>query len=265
MSGSLRLRYTTGGRAGETSIGGNLNDGRLHTVDVTTAANRADLILDNLQCGSVCYGQAASDPRFTVLNVNNSTLLGGLPQTTTQSLLHLSTQQSFIGVIRDVMINSVNVDLNPSVSVNSRNVEVGSTRTEVCSPNPCQNGGVCRDLWFTHRCECPPGFTGTNCQDQNLVNFANDSFLYLSSTSNQQLDMFSFWFSTQNGNGILAYTANVSGMCPIRCGLTQCNSICLYLSQVVLCLVFVYCCVQLNLLSCFVTSTHCTHVMGYTS
>ena len=244
VSGSLRLRYTTGGRAAETSIGGNLDDGRLHTVDVATAANRADLVLDNLQCGSVCYGQAASDPQFTVLNVNNSTLVGGLPQTTTQSLRHLSTQQSFIGVIRDVMIDSANVDLNPSTSVSSRNVEVGSTRTEVCSPNPCQNGGVCQDLWFTHSCECPPGFTGTNCQDQNLVHFANDSFLYLSSTSNQQLDMFSFWFSTQNGNGILAYTANVSGMCPIECQLSPHNSVCLYLPQVVLCLVFI-CCVQL--------------------
>ena len=210
VNGALLLQYTAGGVVGETTVGDNLHDGRLHTVEVTTLGNRADVVLDNLQCGSVCFGQAVSDARFMVLNVRNSVTIGGLAESNTQTLLHLSTQQSFVGVIQDVTINSLEIDLDPLRAVDSRNVEIGSMRTQVCLSNPCQNGGTCQDLWFTYRCECAPGFAGRNCESQNLANFANDSFLYLSSTNGMIFDMFSFWFSTQNGNGILVYTANVS-------------------------------------------------------
>lgn len=33
-----------------------------------------------------------------------------------------------------------------------------------CSPNPCQNGGTCVDLWLGYRCECPFGTSGAQCQ-----------------------------------------------------------------------------------------------------
>ena len=33
-----------------------------------------------------------------------------------------------------------------------------------CSPNPCQNGGVCTDQVNGHKCTCVPGYTGTNCE-----------------------------------------------------------------------------------------------------
>ncbi|CAL8273080.1 unnamed protein product [Arctogadus glacialis] len=33
----------------------------------------------------------------------------------------------------------------------------------VCEPDPCLNGGRCRDLFDLHRCECPEGWAGRRC------------------------------------------------------------------------------------------------------
>jgi hypothetical protein len=33
-----------------------------------------------------------------------------------------------------------------------------------CSPNPCSNGGICKDQWLGYACVCPPGFSGGQCQ-----------------------------------------------------------------------------------------------------
>ncbi|MFE8596283.1 LamG-like jellyroll fold domain-containing protein [Archangium violaceum] len=33
-----------------------------------------------------------------------------------------------------------------------------------CSPNPCQNGGTCVDGVNSYTCQCPSGWTGTNCE-----------------------------------------------------------------------------------------------------
>jgi hypothetical protein len=33
-----------------------------------------------------------------------------------------------------------------------------------CASSPCQNGGTCTDQVNAYSCECPPGFTGPECQ-----------------------------------------------------------------------------------------------------
>jgi Mg-chelatase subunit ChlD len=33
-----------------------------------------------------------------------------------------------------------------------------------CVSSPCQNGGTCRNMLHMYRCDCPPEFTGVNCQ-----------------------------------------------------------------------------------------------------
>lgn len=30
----------------------------------------------------------------------------------------------------------------------------------------CRNGGLCLDADNTHHCRCPPGYTGSYCEDQ---------------------------------------------------------------------------------------------------
>ncbi|XP_041848140.1 protein crumbs homolog 1-like [Melanotaenia boesemani] len=42
----------------------------------------------------------------------------------------------------------------------------GCWGTSVCSPNPCQNGGACEDLFDLHQCTCSTEWSGLLCQDR---------------------------------------------------------------------------------------------------
>ena len=210
VEGVLVMRYDTGAGVGEARVGSSLNDGANHTVEITTAGSQAEIVLDDLLCQGTCFGTAESDPRFTVLNVLGTVYLGGLNATTLSSSVHLVSGASFIGVVQDLFFDSQPVDLRPTASLGYRNVQVGSERFDQCNPSACENGGVCRDLWFSYECSCPVGFVGVNCDKQNLANFAGDSFLHVASTGGLEMSVIRFAFSTQNQNGILTYTANVS-------------------------------------------------------
>ena len=35
---------------------------------------------------------------------------------------------------------------------------------DFCFPNPCLNGGICRDMTVGYMCECSEQFSGQNCE-----------------------------------------------------------------------------------------------------
>lgn len=43
--------------------------------------------------------------------------------------------------------------------------QYGCWGANVCEPNPCQNQGVCENLFDLSQCRCPSGWTGPLCQD----------------------------------------------------------------------------------------------------
>lgn len=44
-------------------------------------------------------------------------------------------------------------------------LQYGCLGASVCTPNPCQNEGVCEDLFDLHHCTCPSEWTGPLCED----------------------------------------------------------------------------------------------------
>ena len=52
-----------------------------------------------------------------------------------------------------------------------------------CSPNQCQNDGVCTDLVDDYSCKCPAGFTGKNCEISKIISTVLSNFFHCSKTS----------------------------------------------------------------------------------
>jgi len=44
----------------------------------------------------------------------------------------------------------------------------------LCDPNPCLNGGLCTEDGCSYFCECPPGYSGTNCEIPDVVDSDGD-------------------------------------------------------------------------------------------
>ncbi|VDH94425.1 Hypothetical predicted protein, partial [Mytilus galloprovincialis] len=57
------------------------------------------------------------------------------------------------------------------ITVKFRNYKISSENKherniDECSSNPCQNKGTCKDGVNSYTCNCPPGYTGFNCQSE---------------------------------------------------------------------------------------------------
>lgn len=52
------------------------------------------------------------------------------------------------------------------------------TDVNECQSAPCRNGGICRDLINSYRCDCPIGYTGTNCEGKKLFFSSIKSCIY---------------------------------------------------------------------------------------
>uniref|UniRef100_A0AAQ6IHJ3 Crumbs cell polarity complex component 1 n=1 Tax=Anabas testudineus TaxID=64144 RepID=A0AAQ6IHJ3_ANATE len=60
------------------------------------------------------------------------------------------------------------------VRINSNaTLQYGCSGASVCSPSPCQNEGVCEDLFDLHRCSCPSEWTGQLCEDPTDACFSS--------------------------------------------------------------------------------------------
>ncbi|XP_057705613.1 slit homolog 3 protein isoform X1 [Corythoichthys intestinalis] len=146
-----------------------VNDGLFHTVELLIQNHSLSLVVDNGAPKSL--GKLARQP-----SVDHDTQLyiGGAPYHVSASGLRPGperTPQSFNGCIHNVQINGEAQDLSYR-AVGGRPVEgkgdgvlVGCHSCSVCAQGVCREGG---EMGVT--CQCPPGRSGTLCEQAATTN-----------------------------------------------------------------------------------------------
>ena len=66
-----------------------------------------------------------------------------------------------------------------SLSLQARGISnVCERKPNVCSGNPCGEGGICLDRWLKHMCICPNGLMASNCDTSMYpASFSGDSYV----------------------------------------------------------------------------------------
>ncbi|XP_021564784.1 protein crumbs homolog 2 [Carlito syrichta] len=83
----------------------------------------------------------------------------------------------FRGCLQDLRLNGRHLPFFPLPPENSsqpselgggqsQNLTVGCISEDMCSPDPCFNGGTCLVTWNDFHCACPANFTGPTCAQQ---------------------------------------------------------------------------------------------------
>lgn len=44
-----------------------------------------------------------------------------------------------------------------------------SLDVDQCNPNPCLNNGECKDGIYSYTCNCPPAFSGVDCEQRKYM------------------------------------------------------------------------------------------------
>ncbi|XP_041479561.1 basement membrane-specific heparan sulfate proteoglycan core protein-like [Lytechinus variegatus] len=153
--GYAEFRYELG--AGTTLIRSDrpLELGQWHTVNIRRNMTRGYLQVDDLP---EVEGRAAGN--FQGLDLVQDLYLGGVPNfDEIPSTAGFTT--GFIGCVSRLIIG------NRELVLDSARTRVGVEQCPTCEVNPCLNGGLCQEARTEegYRCQCPYGFTGTNCGD----------------------------------------------------------------------------------------------------
>ena len=170
QNGSLNLQTSLLNRLKGVTIGESLNDGNWQNVElafnsshimIAASNNGVALNSDGNEQVKEVKGSwfsvnpsspmdvAVSSPKFPL------TFLGGF----TPQLRNLAKDLYLTGCLQDVLLNDQWI-----FPKEIEGASVGCPRTAQCKPNPCQNAGVCADLWYNYECACQRPFLGKNCQ-----------------------------------------------------------------------------------------------------
>ncbi|XP_036447334.1 basement membrane-specific heparan sulfate proteoglycan core protein [Colossoma macropomum] len=147
-SGMATIRYPTAIKLGE-----------FHTVQLYRNGTQGSLIVD--QEAPI---NGSSQGKFQGLDLNEELFVGGYPN---YSMIAKTAElkTGFVGCISQLIIQGEEIifkDLDRS--------STGVTNCPTCKDRPCQNGGMCHDsVASLYKCNCPRGFSGSNCQHQSSL------------------------------------------------------------------------------------------------
>ncbi|XP_055380293.1 protocadherin-like wing polarity protein stan [Condylostylus longicornis] len=184
LDGNLSFSFSLGDSIKSVSIINNkkISDGQWHTAEVIYLNRSVTLVLDRCDTAVALSGKNFGDKwrcanhttlvldkkcasltetchRF--LDLTGPLQVGGLPRISANFPVQT---QDYMGCISDLKIDNRYVDLNAFVADNGT-ISGCPQKSSQCNSEPCFNGGICREGWNTHICECPEGFTGNACQE----------------------------------------------------------------------------------------------------
>ncbi|XP_075928964.1 basement membrane-specific heparan sulfate proteoglycan core protein isoform X5 [Petromyzon marinus] len=128
--------------------------GEYHTVTL-----RRNLTEGSLTVNNEAPVVGSSQGKFQGLDLNEEMYVGGVPSFSRVTRI-TGIKTGFTGCVREMELQGeqVNFLTQPIKSVAVRDCPT-------CQDGPCQNEGVCHPSEEGgYECECPPGYTGTNCE-----------------------------------------------------------------------------------------------------
>lgn len=156
--GSLLYDVTANGTRANIKLGKNLHDGEWHDINATIIPPKVSVTLD----GNV---------RSRILNMTS--LLLDYSNKSRMKIFagrggSASRYSGFVGCMLNLNVDSHRIPLKAmDKKKHSRGVEVSRCSTKNrCSPNPCQNQGLCMQDWKEFYCDCQNTyFEGKTCQN----------------------------------------------------------------------------------------------------
>jgi hypothetical protein len=135
----------------------------------TTIELRRDGRMGELVISDVVVATGNSPGISVVANLMGPFYLGGVPDPAAINNADISPVTGFNGCIRSVSLDNTEFDI---VERTISGTNVGECPGDICSPNPCQNGGRCfptDDLLSDFVCSCPEGYSGPRCESVSDV------------------------------------------------------------------------------------------------
>lgn len=147
-----------------------MNDGRWHSAilsmnNPSTLISRWSMVLDKRRDQASISSTSTGDLDF--LREDTDILLGGQRLDTWMDL------DGCLGLVKiggHVLPFYTETDLSMPRPQDEKFLKISGTLTlgcwssDVCSPNPCHNGGQCEDLFDLFKCRCPAGWHGQICE-----------------------------------------------------------------------------------------------------
>ncbi|XP_034530111.1 cadherin EGF LAG seven-pass G-type receptor 1 [Notolabrus celidotus] len=107
-----------------------------------------------------CAARGTQTGQKKSLDLTGPLLLGGVPNLPEDFPVR---NRDFMGCMRNLSIDSKPIDM-ASYIANNGTAAGCLAKSNFCSDEVCQNGGVCVNKWNTYICDCPTGYGGKNCE-----------------------------------------------------------------------------------------------------
>ncbi|XP_077463009.1 protein crumbs homolog 1 isoform X1 [Stigmatopora argus] len=216
---TLRRQASTGlqvpSRIGALELSHVVTDGEWHTIEavLTNWVLSLRLLDDADKCDrQLCYKVAAVQSNMNgQVSPPQNTFIGGVLKDSRGE----PSSPAFIGCMRDVLVDWQLIVPEEWLSDSAVNVSPGCSHRDRCLDEPCQNNGLCVNLWQSYQCQCPRPYDGQDCEEEHVTaRFGSeDSLSYaafnVTDDSGQDLSI-SLFLRTRKPGGLLLAVGNSS-------------------------------------------------------